>query len=88
MKQLSSALFFKDRGMSDIIPIESKISFSVIKEFIDEGEFVLGVHDSFIVRSELEGKLINSIYDNYRKLLNHEPILTIDDEVVVVASYY
>lgn len=88
MKQLSSALFFKDKGMSDIIPIESKISFSVIKEFIDEGEIVLGIHDSFIVRSELEGKLINSIYDNYRKLLKHEPILTIDDEVVVVASYY
>ncbi len=88
MKKLSSVLFFKDKGMRDIIHIESKISFSVIKEFIDEGEIVLGIHDSFIVRSELEGKLVNSIYDNYRKLLNHEPILTIDDEVVVVASYY
>lgn len=88
MKQLSSKFFFKDKGMSEIMPIESQLSFMIIEEFTNEAEVVLDIHDSFIVREELADQLINCIYSSYMKLLNKEPVLTEGDEIVDEACYF
>lgn len=88
MNKLSEKMFFKDKGMTDITPVETAMTIEIIKEFTDEGEVVLGIHDSFIVKQELTSRLILSIYKNYRKLVGKSPIMTLNNEVVDVASWF
>jgi hypothetical protein len=87
MNKLSSTLFFKDKGMTLIMPVESAVTMDVIKDFTDDNEIILTVHDSFICKKELLSKLIKSLVTNYSKHLHHQPIITREDKVIDISSY-
>jgi hypothetical protein len=56
--------FFQERGL-DLQYLDSCICLKIIEEFTNMNEIVLTVHDSFIVKKELEDKLKESIIRNY-----------------------
>lgn len=76
MHNLSSQMFFKDKGMTDIIRIETAVVFDVIKYFTDKDVIVLTVHDSYIIEEELQEELINTIINSYYNHTKYKPILT------------
>ena len=66
--------FFQGRGL-DLQYLDSCICLRVIEEFTNMNEIVLTVHDSFIVRKELEDKLKESIIRNYQEIIGDRPII-------------
>lgn len=56
--------FFSDAG-AKLQNIDSKISSKVIKHFVDKGEMILCIHDSFIVKKSLEDELQSSMVKYY-----------------------
>lgn len=76
---LSSKMFFQDKAMTEIMKIESAAVFDVIEHFTNNNEIVLTVHDSYIVRKELEEELKTTIVNSYFKNTGYKPILTIEE---------
>ena len=66
--------FFQGRGL-DLQYLDSCICIRVIEEFTNINEIVLTVHDSYIVRKELEDKLKESIIRNYEEIIGDRPII-------------
>lgn len=71
---ISKEYFFQGRGL-DLQYLDSKICLKVIEDFTNDNEVVLTVHDSFIVRKELELKLRQSIISHYEEIIGEKPIL-------------
>lgn len=78
MNNLSSKMFFKDKGMTDIMRIETAVVFDVIEYFTAKDEIILTIHDSYIVKEHLKDELIEIIKNSYYKHTNFEPILTVE----------
>ncbi len=76
MNNLASKMFFKDKGMTDIIRIETAVVFDVIEYFTDKDVIVLTVHDSYIIEEELQSELITTITNSYYNHTKYTPILT------------
>jgi len=72
-------MFFQDKAMTEIMKIESAAVFDVIEHFTNNNEIVLTVHDSYIVRKELEEELKTTIVNSYFKNTGYKPILTIEE---------
>jgi hypothetical protein len=73
-KSISNDWFFQGRGL-DLQYLDSCICLKIIEEFTSINEIVLTVHDSFIVRKELEDKLKESIIRNYEEIIGDRPII-------------
>ncbi len=71
---IADEYFFQGRGL-DLQYLDSKICLKVIEEFLKLNEVVLTVHDSFIVRKELEEMLRESIIRHYEEIIQEKPIL-------------
>lgn len=71
---IAEEYFFQGRGL-DLQYLDSKVCLKVIEEFTRDNQVVLTVHDSFIVRKELENKLKDSITRHYEEIIGEKPIL-------------
>ncbi|NQY19794.1 MAG: hypothetical protein HRT40_00565 [Campylobacteraceae bacterium] len=74
-KVIADEWFFQGRGL-DLHYLDSRVCMNVIEEFTKDNQVVLTVHDSYIVKKELEHKLRQSITKNYSLIIGREPILT------------
>lgn len=71
---IAETWFFQGRGL-DLQYLDSCICLKIIEEFTKDKEVVLTVHDSFIVKKELEKRLRNSIIRHYEEVIGEKPIL-------------
>lgn len=66
--------FFSDSG-AHLQNIDSKISSKVIKHFVDRGEMILCIHDSYIVKKSLENELNSVMMNYYEAEMGFKPII-------------
>lgn len=66
--------FFSDAG-AKLQNIDSKIASKVIKHFVELGEMILCIHDSFIVKKSLESELKKLMTSTYNNELGFTPVL-------------
>lgn len=66
--------FFSDAG-AKLQNKDSKIASKVIKHFVEKGEMILCVHDSFIVKKSLEAELKSAMLKYYYDDIKFEPII-------------
>jgi len=76
---LSSKMFFQDKAMTKIMKVETAVVFDVIEYFTSMNEIVLTIHDSYIVRKDLEEELKTTIINSYFKHIGYKPILTTEE---------
>ena len=63
---------FHDYGL-EYMNIDSNIATEVIKHFVELGEGILPIHDSFVVRKTMQQELIEVMNHAYKNHLNYEP---------------
>ncbi|MCB0723023.1 MAG: hypothetical protein KDC73_11115 [Ignavibacteriae bacterium] len=68
-------LLYSDRGVR-LQNLDSKIAAGIIQIFMDAGEVLLCIHDSFIVKKSLKEMLYQAMMTEYKKHLPFAPVIS------------
>lgn len=68
------------RNGLDVMAIDAKVAMLVTQHFVGQGEVIIPIHDSFIVRKSLTQELKNVMISSYKAVLGSEYTISITEE--------